>query len=87
MNVSAEVEIKSKYGMHSRPVAYLAKLASNFSSDIDVSLRERKANGKSILGLMTLAARRGEKLIINAKGPDSALAIKCIQDFMNSIVE
>lgn len=84
---NAEIIVKSKYGIHARPAADLAKLASHFSSDINVSLRNKKVNGKSVLGLLTLGAGRGEKLLVNAIGDDSALAIESIRNFINSIEE
>ena len=56
----------------------LAKTANNFDSEITVSKGKESVNGKSILGLMTLAAVKGTKLFIKAVGPDAESAISAI---------
>ena len=65
-----EVEIVNKLGLHARPSAKLTQLATRYRSEIWISKGPRKVNGKSIMGVMMLAAARGTKLVIQAEGPD-----------------
>jgi phosphocarrier protein len=65
-----EVEIKNKAGLHARPSSLFVQTASNFDSDIIVKFEDEEINGKSIMGLMLLAAEQGRKLILEADGPD-----------------
>ena len=67
--------INNETGFHARPSAVFAKTANNFESEITVSNGEEKVNGKSILGLMTLAAVKGTKLSVEAIGLDAEGAV------------
>jgi phosphocarrier protein len=67
---TVEVEIVNKLGLHARPSAKLTQLATRYRADIWISKGARKVNGKSIMGVMMLAAARGTKLTIHADGPD-----------------
>ena len=69
------MEIVNELGMHARPAAMFVKLASRFRSDIFVSKGEEQVNGKSIMGVMMLAAGKGTKLKITAVGDDAEAAI------------
>jgi len=66
-----EVTIKNKLGMHLRAAASFIKLASNFDCEITVTKDNQTANGKSIMGIMALAAAPGTNLIIKAEGSDA----------------
>ena len=78
------VEIKNADGLHARPSASFVKTANQFSSTIFVEKNGEKANGKSIIGLMTLAATRGNKIKITANGPDATDAVKALEKLVNS---
>jgi len=65
------VTVENKLGLHARPAAELVKLASKFESEITISKDEMAVNGKSILGVMTLAAERGCILLVRAEGADA----------------
>ena len=70
--------INNETGFHARPSAVFAKTANNFNSEITVSKGTESVNGKSILGLMTLAAVKGTKLSVKAIGVDAESAISAI---------
>jgi phosphocarrier protein len=75
---TVEVEIVNKLGLHARPSAKLTQLATRYRSDIWISKGPRKVNGKSIMGVMMLAAARGTKLVIQADGPDEEEAAAAV---------
>jgi phosphocarrier protein HPr len=65
-----EVTIVNKAGMHTRPASQLVKIAAKYKSDFFISKNNFEVNGKSIIGVMTLAAEKGSKLILRFDGPD-----------------
>jgi phosphocarrier protein HPr len=67
--------VSNKLGIHARPAALFVKTANRFACDIFVEKDGEKVNGKSIMGLMMLAAGPGSRLTIIAQGPDAALAL------------
>src|SRR5437868_1371875 len=70
-----EFLVINKLGIHARPAAMFVKVANRFECDIFVEKDGEKVNGKSIMGLMMLAAGPGSKLKIYAEGDDSAAAL------------
>ncbi len=72
---SKEVTVINKLGVHARPAAMFVKLASKFESAITVEKDGEEINGKSIMGLMMLAAGAGAKLRISATGRDAETAV------------
>jgi phosphocarrier protein len=70
-----EVTVVNALGLHARAAARFVKVASRFRSQIRVTRGQRTMDGKSILGLLLLAAARGSQLTIAADGPDEAGAI------------
>ena len=71
-----KVKIINKLGLHARPAAEFVKLASKFTADIYVLKNDRMVNGKSIMGVMTLAAENGCELTIRAEGTDEDQALE-----------
>jgi len=69
------VRIANKQGLHARPAAEFVKLAKTFEAEIVVMKEEVEVNGKSILGLMMLAAEHGCELVIRAEGTDAGAAV------------
>lgn len=65
-----EVEIKNKAGLHARPSSLFVQVATGFDSEITVRYDDEEINGKSIMGLMLLAAEQGRKLELEADGND-----------------
>ena len=70
-----ELVIINKLGIHARPAALFVKTANRFAAEIFVEKDGEKINGKSIMGLMMLAAGPGSKVTLHAKGADAAAAI------------
>ena len=77
--LTRELIILNKSGIHARPAAMFVKIANRFGSDIFVEKDGEKINGKSIMGLMMLAAGPGSKLTIHANGNDGPQAIAEIE--------
>lgn len=82
--VEKEVTILNRLGLHARPAAMFVRVVSRFRSDIWVAKEGEEINGKSIMGLMMLAAGQGSKLRIRAEGPDAAEAVKEIEELIQS---
>ncbi|MEN6489701.1 MAG: HPr family phosphocarrier protein [Smithella sp.] len=71
-------ELKNKLGMHARPAAAFVKIAQKFKSDIYLEHNGQTVNGKSILGLLTMACPYKGKLTIRVDGPDVEEAMKAL---------
>jgi len=76
--------IKNKLGLHARPSAALVSTASKFESEVMISKDSHPVNGKSIMGVMTLAAEKGSVLTIEVNGPDEDKAMKAIIEIIDS---
>jgi phosphocarrier protein len=79
MKVVEKVEIENKLGLHLRAAAELVKVANKFKSHITVNQSIQHANGKSLMGLLTLAAAKGTVLEISAEGEDAKDAIAALK--------
>jgi len=77
--VVREITILNRLGLHARPSAMFVKVCSRFKSDIWVEKDGEQVNGKSIMGLMMLAAGQGSRLEITCEGPDADRAIEEIE--------
>jgi phosphocarrier protein len=80
--MTKEFLVSNKLGIHARPAALFVKTANRFACDIFVEKDGEKVNGKSIMGLMMLAAGPGSKLIIHATGPDAPKALAEIESLI-----
>ncbi len=78
--VEREVTIKNRAGLHTRPAATLVKTAAKFKSDFVISKDGFEINGKSIIGVMTLAAEQGSTLLLRFTGEDEKKALATIVD-------
>jgi phosphocarrier protein len=74
-----EVVVANKVGIHARPAAMFVKIANRFQCEIFVEKDGEKVNGKSIMGLLMLAAGPGSKLQVEAKGADAEPALREIE--------
>ena len=83
MRLSTEVEIVNRLGLHARAAAKFVTMASGFESDIRLYRGDRQVNGKSIMGVMMLAAGKGTQLKIVAEGEDAEQAL----DRLRQLVE
>ena len=77
------VEIKNKLGLHARPAALFVKTAARFKSDVFISRDSQVVNGKSIMGVMMLAAEKGAELVISADGEDEAEALNVLMELFD----
>ncbi len=76
---SDELEVINRLGLHARAAARFVTLASDFHADITVICNDRQANGKSIMGLMMLAAAKGSTLTVSATGQDAEQALQALR--------
>jgi len=79
-----KVQIINKAGLHARPAAEIVKLAAKYRSDITVVREDLEVNGKSIMGVMMLAAECGSTLQLKAEGPDAAEALDALEKLIES---
>ena len=73
-----ETTVGPEEGLHARPAAQFVKTAKRFASEIVVVKGEREANAKSSLKIMTLGAKKGDKIVIRAKGGDAEEALDAL---------
>jgi phosphocarrier protein HPr len=78
------VQIVNKHGLHARPAAEMVKAASRFKSDITISRDDLEVNGKSIMGVMMLAAEHGAMITLRASGPDADDALESLSALVAS---
>lgn len=74
--------IINKLGLHARAAAQLVKLAEQFSSDVKIGKDDQVVNGKSIMGLMMLAASCGSEIEVEANGDDAQAALEAIGELI-----
>lgn len=79
--------VENQAGLHTRPAAKLVKLASRFKSEFNIYRYGYKINGKSILGVLTLAAEHGAELELELDGPDENEALEAIKNLFASKFE
>lgn len=77
--VVKEIFIQNELGLHARPAAMFVKLANEFVCDLVVEKGAEKVNGKSIMGIMMLAAGKGSKIRVTAFGEDAQEAVEAIE--------
>ncbi len=82
--ISKELVITNKMGIHARPAAMFVKTASQFDADVFVEKDGERVNGKSIMGLMMLAAGPGSTLLIEITGKDASKAFEAIESLIDS---
>ena len=78
------VTIANRNGLHARPAAEIVKVAAKFKSDILLVRDDLEVNGKSIMGVMMLAAEYGSELVLRAEGPDESEAVGAIAQLIES---
>jgi phosphocarrier protein HPr len=75
LRITKELVVTNKLGIHARPAAMFVKTANRFECEVYVEKDGERVNGKSIMGLMMLAAGPGSKLLVFAEGEDAAKAV------------
>ncbi len=81
--IEKTVKIINKAGMHTRPAATIVKMASKYKCEFYISKNGLNINGKSIIGVMTLAAEMGSDVTLSFDGEDEEQAAKEIVDYFN----
>jgi len=81
--VQQEVVVKNRLGLHTRPAASLVKLAAKFKSEFYLERDGYRVNGKSIIGVMTLAAEEGARILLEFDGEDEEAAMAAMVDFFD----
>jgi len=76
------VQIKNEHGLHARPAAHLVKIAGKFKSDIKILKDGLEVNGKSIMGVMMLAAEPGSEIIFRINGEDEHEALEALLELV-----
>ena len=82
--MNKELTIVNKMGMHARPAAQFVKRASKYKCDVWVEKDDEPVNGKSIMGLMMLAAGHGEKIKLTTQGVDAEAAMADLEELITS---
>ncbi|TYB33311.1 MAG: HPr family phosphocarrier protein [Flexistipes sinusarabici] len=77
--LSTDVEIVNELGMHARAAANFVKVANKYSSDVTVEKDGVSANGKSIMGVMMLAASKGSKIKVTTEGEDAKESLEALE--------
>ena len=78
-----EVEIVNKLGLHARASAKFTQTAGRFAAEVWVSRKGKRVNGKSIMGLMMLAAAQGTEITLETDGADEVASMKALTDLIN----
>ena len=78
------VQIVNKNGLHARPAAEIVKLAAKFKSEITVVKDDLDVNGKSIMGVMMLAAEHGSEITFRAEGDDAEQALDALTTLVSN---
>lgn len=82
--VERHVQIENKLGLHARPAAEVVKTAARFQSEITLCRDDLEVNGKSIMGVMMLAAEHGSTITLRAQGPDEEEAVEALTSLIKS---
>jgi phosphocarrier protein HPr len=80
----AVLEIRNRLGLHARAAALLVQTASQFDADLTISKDGQTVNGRSIMGIMMLAAEKGSRIEVTARGPQAAEALEAIRRLVDS---
>jgi len=82
--VVKKLEIKNKLGLHARAAALLVQTVNRFSAQVNVSKDGQTANGRSIMGVLTLAATQGSKIHVEASGEDAEELVKALEKLFDA---
>ncbi|HJV06357.1 HPr family phosphocarrier protein [Paludibacterium denitrificans] len=82
--LQAEVEIINKLGLHARASSKFTQLASRYKSEVWITRNGRRVNGKSIMGVMMLAAAKGAQVTLDVNGEDEQEALTALVDLINN---
>jgi phosphocarrier protein len=81
--IEQEVAIKNRLGLHARAAAKFVQTASRFKSSVKIRKNGEEVDGKSILGILLLAASQGTRIVLTINGEDEAAAFAAVQDLID----
>jgi len=87
MTVQKEIVVKNKTGLHARPASVFVQIANKFQSNITIVKEDNKVDGKSIMGILMLAAERGAMITIIADGEDAEQAVEELSELLSHDIE
>ena len=76
--VEHKLIIQNKYGLHARPAALFVETASKYDAEVTITKDDVEVNGKSIMGLLVLAAEKGNEIILRSNGKDEVSVIQAL---------
>jgi phosphocarrier protein HPr len=79
-----DIPVINRLGLHARPAAMFVRIASRYRCEVWVAKEGEEVNGKSIMGLMMLAAGQGSKLRLRCEGPDAEKALADLEELINA---
>ena len=82
--ISKEVTVLNSVGLHARPATYFIQKANSYKSSLWVECGDRRANAKSLLGILSLGITKGTRINIIADGADEEAAVKHIEEYLSS---
>jgi phosphocarrier protein HPr len=82
--IERSLEIKNKLGLHARAAAKLVHVAARFKADIKIRKGDEEVDGKSILGILLLAAGRGSSVLVKAEGEDERDALDAVEKLIDA---
>jgi len=86
-SISQDIEIINKLGLHARAAAKLVNAASAFTSHVDIEKNGHRVNGKSIMGVMMLAAGKGSIITLHIEGDDAKDCVESLSALINNRFE
>lgn len=84
-DISRKVVVRNRLGLHARASAQFVKTAGRFRAEITVEVGSQQVNGKSIMGLLLLAAAQGTPLTLRARGVDAPLALEALVGLVDGL--
>jgi phosphocarrier protein len=78
------LEIRNRLGLHARAAALLVQTASRFDAEVTIAKDGQVVNGRSIMGVMMLAAEQGSRIEVSASGPQAAEALEAISELVSA---
>ncbi len=78
-----ELELRNEVGLHARPAAVLVRTLSEFDAEVTVRLGDQEADGHSVLALMSLGARQGDRIRVRARGPQASAALEKAKELVD----
>jgi len=76
----AEIELRNEVGLHARPAALLARAINELQAEVVIGFREQEVDARSVLALMALGARGGDRVVVRARGPEAREALRRIHE-------